>query len=80
MGALAGIDLDAPRAARGPAPATLGERAAQIVVHPHRVEPAIGRDDALHLTAGQLSTLAVGVLGWDPEAAADQKHLHEAAA
>jgi uncharacterized protein (DUF58 family) len=66
MAALAGIDLDAPRVAPGPAPATHGERAGQIVIHPHRVEPAIGRDDALHLTAGQLDTLTVRAIGWDP--------------
>ncbi|MHC4099429.1 MAG: DUF58 domain-containing protein [Planctomycetota bacterium] len=66
MAALAGIDLDAPRVPPGPAPATHGERAGQIVVHPHRVEPAIGRDDALHLTARQLEGLAVRPIGWDP--------------
>jgi uncharacterized protein (DUF58 family) len=67
MAALAGIDLDAPRVPPGPAPATYGERAGQIVIHPHRVEPALGRDDALHLTAGQLATLTVRAVGWDPE-------------
>ena len=67
MAALAGIDLDAPRAPVGPSPATHGERAGQIVIHPHRAEPAIGRDDALHLTAGQLGSLAVRTLGWDPD-------------
>jgi uncharacterized protein (DUF58 family) len=80
MAALAGIDLDTARAPHGPAPATHGERAAQIVIHPHRVEPAIGRDDALHLTAGQLGSLAVRVIGWDPDEAGPEDQPREAAA
>jgi uncharacterized protein (DUF58 family) len=80
MAALAAIDLDAPRVRPEPVPATYGERAGQIVIHPHRVEPEIGRDDALHLTAGQLANLAVRALGWDPELAAAEDAPREAAA
>jgi uncharacterized protein (DUF58 family) len=69
MAALAAIDLDAPRAPLGPPPSTHGERAGQVVIHPHRVEPEIGREDALHLTAGQLGNLAVRAIGWDPDQA-----------
>jgi uncharacterized protein (DUF58 family) len=57
MSALAAIDLDAPRSTRRGALQAHGERAAHIVIHPVRVEPSIGRDDALHLTARQLPAL-----------------------
>ena len=67
MGALAAIDLEAPRT-RVTAPAAHGELAAQIVIHPDRVDPALGADDALHLTARRLAELVVRPIGWDPEA------------
>jgi hypothetical protein len=57
MSALAAIDLDAPRLTAEVSPGVLGERAAQVVVHPDRVEPALGREDALHLTARQMQRL-----------------------
>ncbi len=66
MSALAAVDLDATRHAPGALPTTYGERAAQIVVHPDRVDPAIGRDDALHLSARQMNHLVVRAIGWDP--------------
>jgi uncharacterized protein (DUF58 family) len=80
MAALAGVDLDAPRASAGPSPATHGERAGQIVIHPHRVEPAVGRDDALHLTAGQLDRHVVRPIGWDPNESTTEDQPREAAA
>lgn len=66
MAALAAIDLDSPRneSAHGVIPEA--ERAGLIVIHPDRVNPGIGRDDAVHLTAAQLEQFSVGVLGWDP--------------
>ncbi len=69
MAALAGIDLERPRTKPALTAATQTERAAQIVVHPDRADPAVGRDDALHLTARQLPSLVTGPLGWDPTAA-----------
>ena len=66
MAALAGIDLDAPRVARGLPPSTHIERAGQIVIHPDRVDPRFGREDAWHLAARQLSNLVTRPLGWDP--------------
>jgi uncharacterized protein (DUF58 family) len=80
MAALAGIDLDAPRTSRGRAPATHGERAGQIVIHPDRVDPAVGHDDAMHLTARQLTTLALRPIGWDPNEALSGSQPQEAAA
>lgn len=80
MAALARIDLDAPRVPPESMPAAHGERAGQVVIHPHRVEPEVGRDDALHLTAGQLGRLAVRPLGWDAEEAAGTDRPREAAA
>lgn len=68
MSALAAINLDASRRGPGPLPTTYGERAAQIVVHADRIDPAIGRDDALHLSARQMSRLAVQPIGWVPAA------------
>lgn len=58
MGALAGLDLERPRedgAGRVPD----AERAAVVVVHPDRAEPAIVRQEAWHLTARQLDGLLV---------------------
>jgi uncharacterized protein (DUF58 family) len=66
MSALAGADLDKTRQTRGASPTTYGERAAQIVIHPDRVDPSIGRDDALHLSARQMRHLVVQPIGWDP--------------
>ena len=65
MSAMAAIDLDAPREGSGPLPTSHGERAAQIVIHPDRVEPSIGREDALHLSARAMSRLTVRSIGWD---------------
>jgi uncharacterized protein (DUF58 family) len=80
MAALAGTDLETERAPHEPTLATHGERAGQIVIHPHRVEPAVGRDDALHLTAGQLDNLVVRAIGWDPDEAGPEDQPREAAA
>ncbi len=66
LSALAAIDLDAPRTGSGPSPSTQGERASQVVVHPDRVDTAIGRDDAWHLSGRQMSSLVVRPIGWDP--------------
>ena len=68
MSALAAVDLDETRQERGAMPTTYGERAAQIVIHPDRVDPSIGRDDALNLSARQKSYLALRPIGWDPTA------------
>ncbi len=70
LAALAAIDLDAPRGhgRQHRAPATMGERAAQVVIHPDRVEPELGRDDALHLSARQMKSLVVRPIGWEPAA------------
>ena len=65
MSALASIDLDTPHLRPESRPTTHGERAAHIVVHPDRVEPSIGRPDALHLTARHLDMLAIRPIGWD---------------
>ncbi len=70
MSAMAAIDLDARRRGSGPLPTSHGERAAQIVIHPDRVEPSIGREDALHLSARQMDRLTVRSIGWDPGAEA----------
>ena len=70
MSAMAAIDLDAPREGSGPLPTSHGERATQIVIHPDRVEPSIGREDALHLSARQMNRLTVRPIGWDPGAEA----------
>lgn len=67
MGALAAIDLDAPRRRRVRSPAADTERAAQIVVHPDRVDPALGRQDAWHFSARQLEALVAAPLGWAAE-------------
>ncbi|MCH7798033.1 MAG: DUF58 domain-containing protein [Planctomycetes bacterium] len=66
MSSMAAIDLDAPRTGSGPLPTSYGERAAQIVIHPDRVDPSIGREDALHLSARHMSRLTVRSIGWDP--------------
>jgi uncharacterized protein (DUF58 family) len=64
MAALAGIDLDAERVpSEGPL-AIRPERAGQIVVHPDRVEPSMANEDAWHVTARQLTTLALRPIGW----------------
>jgi len=68
MSALAAIDLDAPRVRSGPLPTTYGEHAAQIILHADRIDPTIGRDDAVHLSARQMGRLTVGAIGWDPNA------------
>ncbi len=73
MSALAAIDLDAPRVASGPSPATHGERASQVVIHPDRVDTAIGRDDAWHLSGRQMSSLVVRPIGWDPNLSSPEK-------
>jgi uncharacterized protein (DUF58 family) len=65
MGALASIDLETLRKGRRRAAhATDSVRAAQIVVHAERVEPALGRQDAWHFSARQLETLVSGPIGW----------------
>lgn len=59
MAALAAIDLNrARRFHRGSVPPD-AERAGQIVIHPDRVDPALGSHDAWHLTARQLASLVV---------------------
>ena len=80
MSAMAAIDLDAPREDSGPLPTSHGERAAQIVVHPDRVEPSIGREDALHLSARQMDRLILRSIGWDPGAAPPETATAESAA
>ena len=83
MSALAAIDLDAPRNEAGPSPATQGERASQIVIHPDRVDPALGRDDAMHLSVRQMSDLVLAPIGWDPNepvSAPETDEAEEAAA
>ncbi len=80
MSAMAAIDLDAPREDSGPLPTSHGERAAQIVVHPDRVEPSIGREDALHLSARQMDRLTLRSIGWDPGAAPPETATAETAA
>jgi uncharacterized protein (DUF58 family) len=66
MAALASIDLDAPRVTepRGTGPR---ERAGVIVVHPDRVEPPRGLEDAWHFSSGQLESLVTHPLAWDPQ-------------
>ncbi len=68
--ALAAIDLDAPRSAPAVPAALHGERAAQIMIHPDRIEPALGRDDAIHFSARHMEGLVAHPVGWDPNAAA----------
>ncbi len=61
---LARIDLDAPRdSAMAREPETL-ERVGLVVVHPHRIDPAIGRPDAWHLSAARMDELVAGTLGF----------------
>ncbi|MFB3138137.1 MAG: DUF58 domain-containing protein [Phycisphaerales bacterium] len=69
LAALAGIDLDAPRPADPVQAATSAERVGQIVIHPDRVEPSIGRANAWHLTARQMNSLVLRSIGWDPHEA-----------
>jgi uncharacterized protein (DUF58 family) len=64
MAALAGIDLDRERSAHRPLPVRDAERAAIVVIAPDRVQPLAGREDALHLTAATLDSLAVRAIGW----------------
>ncbi len=66
LSALAAIDLDAPRVRSGPLPTTYGEHAAQIIIHPDRIDPTIGREDAVDLSARQMGRLTVRPIGWDP--------------
>ena len=80
MSALAAIDLDAPRVASGPSPATQGERASQVVIHPDRIDTAIGRDDAWHLSGRQMSSLVVRPIGWDPHQSSPEPRAAEDAA
>ncbi len=70
LSALAAIDLDAPRVRSGPLPTTYGERAAQIIINPDRIDPTIGREDAVDLSARQMGRLTVRPIGWDPSEAA----------
>jgi uncharacterized protein (DUF58 family) len=72
LSALAAIDLDAERVRSGPLPTTYGERAAQIIIHPDRIDPTIGREDAIHLSARQMGRLTIRSIGWDPNADPDQ--------
>lgn len=65
MAALAAIDLDAKRHDSPPRDPD-AERTGQIVIHPDRVDPSAGRDDALHLSARRLEDLVVRSLGWGP--------------
>jgi len=77
MAALAAIDLDAPRVragVKGAGLGGLGERASQIVVHPDRVEPGLGRDDALHLSARHLDRLVAVVPAPAPTTAPTPPH------
>ncbi len=80
MSALAAVELDAPRRETGPSPASQGERASQIVIHPDRVDTSIGRDDAWHLSARQMSSLAVRPIGWDPNESLPEPLAAESAA
>ncbi|MHC4108617.1 MAG: DUF58 domain-containing protein [Planctomycetota bacterium] len=67
MGALARIDLAAPRGKlRGRRLIPDAERAGLVVVHPDGVDPRLGRSDAWHLSAAQLESLTVRPIGWDP--------------
>jgi uncharacterized protein (DUF58 family) len=68
MAALGAIDLDA---ARPPAASRPDEqRTAEVVVHPDRVDPALGGPHAWHLTARQLAELRAGGPPRSREAAA----------
>jgi uncharacterized protein (DUF58 family) len=80
LSALAAIDLDAPRAAPAQRAALHGERAAQVVIHPDRVDPSAARDDALHLSARHMEGLVAHAIGWDPSAAAPPGAPHPEAA
>ncbi len=80
MAALAGIDLDVARLSSGRPFALPAERAEQIVVHPDRVDPSIGQEEAWHMTARQLSDLALRPVGWDPHEAPTEPSPQEVAA
>jgi uncharacterized protein (DUF58 family) len=66
MAALAQIDLDQARAAPGHGSPDAG-RVALAVIHPDRVDPALGPPGAWHLTAAQMARLTARPIGWDPE-------------
>jgi len=66
MAALAAIELDRQRDAAALRRAFQTDRAGIIVVHPDRADPDIVKEEAWHLTAGQLGDLTTGTLGWDP--------------
>lgn len=65
MAALASINLDAVRIPPTPQSAADPERIGRIVVHPDRVDSAIGGPNAWHVTARQLKKLAVRPIGWE---------------
>ncbi len=65
MAALASIDLDAARIPPTPHSEAGSERTGRIVVHPDRVDSALGGPNAWHLTARQLKKLAVRPIGWE---------------
>ncbi|MHC4989512.1 MAG: DUF58 domain-containing protein [Planctomycetota bacterium] len=66
MAALALIDLERPRRQIGRGQLPDVERTGLVVIHPDRVDAAIGRADAWHFTARQLEQLASRPIGWDP--------------
>ncbi|MHC4947974.1 MAG: DUF58 domain-containing protein [Planctomycetota bacterium] len=65
LAALAALDLAGAGDAGGATVPDI-EGAGLIVIHPDRVDPAVGGGDALHLSARQLGVLAVRPIGWDP--------------
>ncbi len=65
MAALASVDLDAIRTPPTPQSAANPERIGRIVVHPDRVDSAVGGPNAWHVTARQLKKLAVRPIGWE---------------
>ena len=80
MAALAAIDLDVARPARNVTMGQRYERAGIVVVHPDRADAWPGLEDAWHLTARQLPTLAVRPIGWDPTQAQSPAETAEASA
>ena len=57
LAALAEINLDAARRPQTAAMPPDAERAAMFIVHPDRIDPTLGRSDALHLSATQMDQL-----------------------
>ncbi|UCD74231.1 MAG: DUF58 domain-containing protein [Phycisphaerales bacterium] len=65
MAGLASIDLDRARKSTGTLPVSDADRSAMVIIHPHAIDPKLGRVDGWHLSAVQLAALVVAEIGRD---------------